>query len=329
MGAWTEIVDYTVPSTTSSFIVNNFGSITKNDFLKAVISVTNSTVTTGHLQMFPNTTAGVNGYNTGANYTVQRIQVDSTNIVASRGSQNKALDSPGSNTNTGIIYFKVSENGKFNMFSRHNWYLTPFPLFITEYTTSHNLTFNDPITSLTFTHTTTNGIAAGTRVQIYRLDAEKVADITTTANATQVDIPNLSIGKDNEYLLVSDLSGMGTNAQIDLTVNDDVTRTNFYRQVIFGGGSTAAASRANTAFIADVVGNDKALVYSHIKLSEIGAYTSQNYVVSQYGTSSVAIVNSFISSTSEAITSITKLNVRANNTNAIGSGSRFILYKLY
>jgi hypothetical protein len=33
MGAWQEIVDYTVPSNTTSVVLDSFGTITKDDFV--------------------------------------------------------------------------------------------------------------------------------------------------------------------------------------------------------------------------------------------------------------------------------------------------------
>ena len=41
MGAWQEIVDYTVPSNTTSVVLDSFGTITKDDFVKVVITGTN------------------------------------------------------------------------------------------------------------------------------------------------------------------------------------------------------------------------------------------------------------------------------------------------
>jgi hypothetical protein len=198
-----------------------------------------------------------------------------------------------------------------------------------DYTTSSNLTFNDPITSLTFTSTETNGLGTGSRIQIYRLDAEKVADITTTANATQVDISSLSIGKDSEYLLVTDFLNNVTNTELRISPNDLTTASGYYIQTVSGNGSTASAQRINVnTYSFNATSGNRSLSYSHIKLSEIGAFTTQTYEIRDMGTTSPLLFNVFLSSTSEAITSITKLNLVSQNTNGIASGTRFILYKL-
>jgi hypothetical protein len=39
MGAWQEIVDYTVPSNTTSVVLDSFGTITKDDFVKVVATM--------------------------------------------------------------------------------------------------------------------------------------------------------------------------------------------------------------------------------------------------------------------------------------------------
>jgi hypothetical protein len=321
MGAWTEIVDYTVPSNTTSVVLNDFGTITKDDFIKIVVNPVSSS-TDYYYQYFPNTTAGVTGFDTSSNYTSQFVAGTGSSVSANRFNLNIATFSSLSSA-FAISYVKLFENGKFNIFTNEFIDLaTPSTIF--RYTTSRNLTFNDPITSLTITASRTDAIGTGSRIQIYRLDAEKVADITTTSNQTQVDISSLSIGKDDEYLLVTDHVNNGVNG-IDLMVNDNTTPTNYYRQTIFGNGTSAGANRANTARLED---SSSFVAHTHIKLSEIGAYTYQSYNFRAFDTSSPLLLNRFGSSTAENITSITKLNIKANDTNGIGSGSRFELYKL-
>ena len=328
MGAWQEIVDYTVPSNTTSVVLNDFGTITKDDFFKVAISISSSS-TSFFVSCFPDTTDGVAGYNTGTNYHSQSCLGTGTIPDAFRANLN-IFTNLAASSSYALGYLKLSENGKFNTFT--NEFIRTDSLLFTSfrYTTSSNLTFNDPITSLTFTASVTNALGTGTRIQIYKLAAEKVADITVASNTTQVDISSLSIDKDSEYLLVSDISnGSGTDTQIALTVNDVTTGTSYYRQRIRGDGSSASALRANDARVFDLGTGVKGLAYSHIKLSNIGAATSQNYGIMQQGTSSIFLQNHFISSTSEAITSITKLNIVASATNGVGTDSRFILYKLY
>jgi hypothetical protein len=320
MGAWTEIVDYTVPSNTTSVVLNDFGTITKDDFIKINFTIANSSTTNNlSVALFPNDST------TTSHYHRQLLFSSGTSVGATRANTNRPFASFVGTPGSEFAFLKLSENDRLNVFTNrtlnnNNNLETTF-----EYVTSSGVTFTSGITSLTFTGSLTDGIGTGSRIQIYRLDAEKVADITTTSNQTQVDISSLSIGKDSEYLLVADVKEGATSGAMDLYINDDTTATNYYRQLIQAFGSSTGANRTNSAEASTIV--NQTISYTHIKLSEIGAYTFQNYSLRDYGSANIILDNRFGSSTSETITSITKLNIKAA-TNGIGSGTRFLLYKL-
>jgi hypothetical protein len=326
MGAWTELVDYTVPSNTTSVVLNTFGTITKNDFIKVVMTHVNSTSNNNDVTLVANSSVSTN-------YHRQFLFGAGSNVNAGRNNAAGFLFTRPSQTSKAVSFLKISENDRLNYFTNYNAEIGSSLENVFNYGTSSGATFTSGITSLTFTSNQTNGLGTGSRIQIYRLDAEKVADITVASNTTQVDISSLSIGKDSEYLLVSDVvNPQTTTIALDLMVNDNTTVTNYYSQLIFADGSSAGAARNNRARTSIVRNvnevSNKTILYSHIKLSEIGAYTSQNYPSVSYGSNTVFIENSFVSSTAENITSITKLNIVASASNAIGSGSRFILYKV-
>jgi hypothetical protein len=317
MGAWTEIVDFTFTANETSRSFSGL-SITEDDFIKIVL-----TITAGATGGDYNLTA--NGNDTLTNYHRQYVLAGGTSVSAARNNNAAIAATENGTTSSVIIYLKLSENERLNLFANDTRRNDSSVQTLFQYITSSGATFTS-ITSLTLTGST-NAIGTGSRIQIYRLDAEKVADITTTANATQVDISSLSIGKDSEYLLVSDFNSGNTN--VGLYVNDNTTATNYYTQTIIGDGSSASAVRNNDSFIAFVSNELRALSYVHIKLSEIGAYTAQSYTIRHYGTTSPILQNLFASSTAENITSITKLNVRSvTGSDRILSGTRFILYKL-
>jgi hypothetical protein len=319
MGAWTEIVDFTFTAneTSRSFTGLN---ITKDDFIKVVATFVNGVSANNEIRILPNNSID-------SNFTTQRLLGDGTSVIATRDNLSRLAIVQNGETCNVTSYLKLSENDRFNFFSNYNRRQDSITNVFT-YGTSSGATFTSGITSLTFTNTQNNGIGTGSRIQIYRLDAEKVADITTTANATQVDISDLSIGKDDEYLLVSDVLDNSVANSFQIMVNDNTTATNYYSQRIQGVGTSASASRVNSARVGYVDSdNQNYLSYAHIKLSEIGAYTSQNYSIQNAGTSTLALRNEFISSTAENITSITKINM-VGATNGFGAGSRFHLYKL-
>jgi hypothetical protein len=322
MGAWTEIVDYTVPSNTTSVVLNDFGTITKNDFIKVVATLINTSSSNNSISLFGNTAT------TNTDYHRQGLLGEGTSIVAARQDVNRFDDVIANQTSTAVGYIKISENDRLNIWSNTTRQNTSLVQVLFNVITSSGATFSSGITTLTFTGSQTNGIGTGSRIQIYRLDAVKVADITTTANATQVDISSLSIGKDSEYLLVSDILSNATGDGFALMVNDNTTSTNYYSQGIIGNGSSTIAARENAPTYQITRDNLRNLGYAHIKLSEIGAYTAQTYNIELVGDSGIQLRNYFISSTAENITSITKINIKASATDRIRIGSRFILYKL-
>jgi hypothetical protein len=323
MGAWEEIVDYTVPSNTSRVDFTGL-NITKNDFIKLVATRTNN----GPNQ--PTDVIQVND-NTSSNYHRQILQAFESSLFPAR-TADVGLNLSGSipnGTGSSFSYLKISENNKVNMFTNIFYDNGPTLSVQKIYTTT---TFDaSPITKLSwFQASGPDPIGAGSRIQIYRLAAEKVADIVVSSNTTQVDITGLDIQKGSEYLLVSDVDNALSNfTQISLTPNDLTTLSNYYYQVVAAFGSSTYAERANIPRFIFVGGNTKSIGYNHIKLSNIGAFTHQSYTMTEYGTSSVSIGNEFSSSVSENITNINKLNIISSVSNAIKAGSRFQLYKLY
>ena len=334
MGAWQEIVDYTVPSNTTSVVLDSFGTITKDDFVKVVATFVNTGGNTNDIFLSANTATSSSSYHR------QRIIANGSSITALRANDNRIAEVANGQTSSTFTYIKLAENDRINFFSLDNRRNDSLLEQIWLYTTSSGATFTSGVSTLTFTSSLTNGIGTGTRIQIYKLAAEKVADITVGTNSTQVDIPltgvlDPAIDKDSEYLLVSEgINATNANSFLQLFVNDNTTATDYRTQRIAGLNSTASALRFNDASFQNFVRNDFSptpvhnIAYTHIKLSNIGAYTFQSYV-QILGGSAIGVQNYFGSSTAENITSITKLNIVAQVSNAIASGARFILYKLY
>ena len=315
MGAWELLQDLTVQSNTTSVVLNSFGTITKDDFYKIVFTSITATSQDNQVALYANTAT------TSTNYHSERLTGGSS-VSAERRNDSFFCDTEKNGVaESGIAYLKLSQNDRLNIFVNSNKRISADLINQFSYITSSGATFSSGITSLTFASTGPGSFATGSRFQIYKLAAQKVADITVGSNTTQVDIPNLSIDKDSEYLLVGDLTGA---VATQLFINDNTTTTDYYSQRIEGDGSFAGAQLSNQPYyLLTGVG------YAHIKLSNIGAYTYQSYGIRSYGTNSLRIENWFGSSTAENITSITKLNIKATVTNAILANSRFQLYKLY
>jgi len=323
MSVWQEIVDYTVPSNTARVDLTGL-NITKDDFIKLVATRTN----TGPNQ--PTDVIQVND-NTSNNYHRQILQAFESSLFPAR-TADIGLNFSGSITNgtgSNFSYLKISENNKVNMFTNIFYNNGPTLSIQNIYSTT---TFDaSPITKLSwFQASGPDPIGTGSRIQIYRLAAEKVADIVVSSNTTQVDITGLDIQKDSEYLLVSYWNNVtSTSPAAGLYVNNNTTATNYYTQRIEANGSTASATRYNAIWTLTPGGGTDTVAYTHIKLSNIGSYTNQSYNIFGPGSTTPGIVNHFGSSIAENITSITQLNIISNVSNSIGTGSRFELYKLY
>jgi hypothetical protein len=247
MGAWQEIVDYTVPSNTTSVVLDSFGTITKDDFVKVVATFTaNGTVSNDNLFLYANTAT------TSTQYHTQSLFADGSTISPFRTNSALIQQFVTGGTDVGFIYLKLSENDRMNAFSNGFKRLDSSTRIQFNYVTSSGATFPSGITSLTFTAGTSNGIASGSRIQIYKLAAEKVADITVESDTTQVDISSLSIDKDSEYLLIQNGVPNTLDSIYGLYVNDDITGTNYYYQFIGGSGSSSSAGRTNNSFTVPV-----------------------------------------------------------------------------
>ena len=325
MSVWKEIVDYTVPSNTTSVVLDNFGTITKDDFISFRITHINPIANGNELKLFPNNNT------TETNYHTQELQGSGSTVSASRVNRQRFINTNDNQPNFVYGYLKLSENDKFNIFSNSYRELTnAFSQFSTTfYYITSTSSFSNGITSLTLASQRTNGLGAGSRIQIYKLAAKKVADITVASNTTQVDITGLDIKKGDEYLLVADMINGASNDNVGVFPNDLTTSSQYFTQRIRGAGSSASAERANVNRVFTVgEGGQSGVGYAHIKISNIGAYTAQGYNIFNAGTSTPQIFNEFVSSTYENLTTITKLNIKANNGN-LSNGHRYQLYKLY
>jgi len=78
MGSWEEIVDYVVPSNTTSVTLNNFGTITKDDFIKIHTTIINPTSSLCHVRLF------ANNNNSTTDYYTQRLTGEDNSVISSR-----------------------------------------------------------------------------------------------------------------------------------------------------------------------------------------------------------------------------------------------------
>lgn len=214
MAVYTKIADYTVPDATTDVVLTNFGTITKDDVIKLVVTAVSSVNNT--FKIFPNSQL------VDSQYKVQSLVLNTASITGSRTTTNRLGYFTAGKTNHIESLIKLSEDNRFNILSQSYTSLDASFKIDYDYCVSSGVTFPNGITSFLFNGTQTNAVGAGTRFELYRLDAEKVADIVLDPgdfiqsnyffnnvnyppNFTGLDIKNLNFTTANQFLLVSDI----------------------------------------------------------------------------------------------------------------------------
>ena len=167
-----------------------------------------------------------------------------------------------------------------------------------------------------------------TRRSVVKNEYQLLADITVSSATTQVDITGLNIGKDEEIVLVVDfVNASGSTSNLYGYVNDNVTDTNYYTQVLQATGTTVASVRNPQPAIMNNSASSRSLAIIKIKLTNNGYFVFQTSNNRDYGGSAIQVYEYYGTSTF-TLTSITKLSIIASIANSIGIGSRFQLYKV-
>lgn len=214
MAAYTKIADFTVTDATTDVVLTNFGTITKDDVIKLVVTAVSSVNNT--FKIFPNSQL------VDSQYKVQSMVLNTASRTGSRTTTNRFGYLTAGKTNHIESLIKLSEDNRFNILSQSHTSLDASFKIDYDYCVSSGVTFPNGITSFLFNGTQTNAIGAGTRFELYRLDAEKVADIVINRgdfiqsnytfnnvnyppNFTGLDIKNLNFTTADQFLLVSDI----------------------------------------------------------------------------------------------------------------------------
>lgn len=317
--AYELVQDITVSSATTSVSFTGLNFTSADDYL-LVSDIGNASASATTVYIYKN------GDTTNTNYYRQLLWSTGTSVLGDRQNYPQIAESAGSARNVINSKIKLTNSNYFTVQSDHSSYVGSISELRKYNTTSTNTLTS--ITSLTIQTAVANAIAVGSRFRLYKLVAEKVADITISTATTSVDITGLSIDKGSEYMLVADgTNTTGTNTVYKLYANGNYTDTNYWSQELQVLGSGVYGARVNRNLISYVANNTKTLAICNIKLSNNNTFISQSSTVDTYGGSSVSLVNSNGTSTF-TMSSITDLRISAQVTNGIGVGSRFQLYKL-
>lgn len=314
--AWELVADVTVDTATTQvdfsdlsfgkeddlLLVSDFKSPTSNPYIFFNDNATPTNYYTQRLEA-NNTAYNPNRYNTPylGVVDVDQFALINTNIKL---------------TNNGYVVYQTHENRSYDA--------TTMTMQIIYGTSTFTAT---SITKISI-NAGTNGIAVGSRFQLYKLVAKKVADITISTATTQVDITGLDIDKESEYMLVATRVVGATlvdNGDLTLFVNDNTTHTNYYYQQLAAVNTDLSAERTNkNRWLRGNLGSHFNI--TKIKLTNNGYFVSQEDEITNLS-SSISLIKRYMNSTF-TLTSITKLSIIAQEANGIGIGSRFQLYKL-
>jgi hypothetical protein len=313
------VQDLTVQTATTNFDITGL-SITKDDDCIFVMNLI-SPAFVGFFMLF-------NGNNTRTNYWHQGLEANNTTRTSAR-ENNPAIGVAASSAQTlFLIPFKLTNDGFINYQSQSNKF----------YTTANDIRFENRFGSSIFTATSissiriqcdlTNNIGAGTRIQIYKRAVPVIADITVLSATTDIDFTGLNITKDSEYMLVNNIdNATGGASNYQLFINSNNTGANYYSQSLITDGTSATSARSNNSTFIRAVNATKTFGITNIKLTNNDFFVFQSKTNRQYGVSSLILDARYGTSTFTS-TSITSIRVSANQTNAIGVGSRFQLIKL-
>jgi hypothetical protein len=298
----------------------NFG---KDDDLMLVYDLLKPSTSSNEFYIYANANY------TNTNYYTQQLYAEGTSVGAGRYNI-PLIDylNQANNNSIGFVNIKLTNNGYVVFQNNINtrFYNSNTANIHKRYITS---TFTaTSLTSLRFSSQVTNQISVGSRFQLYRLKAKKVADIIVSTATTQVDITGLSIDKDSEYMLVSDIvQTINSYSNFSIFANGNNTGTNYYTQMLWAYGTVVSGQRLNASFIYDINNSGSCLAMTNLKLTNNGYLTSQSNIASTIGGANILIQKNYATSTF-TLTSITSLRIASSLANGIGIGSRFTLYKM-
>ena len=271
-----------------------------------------------------------NDNTTNTNYHLQTLGVNGTNIGAHRFNSNGIIVGQTTKGSYSKTYVKLTNDGHIVFLNKDiRYHDSTAPEIVLNYLTSAFTASS--ITKINLKSQIANGIGVGSRIQLYKV-AEKVDEVIVAGSSvTQVDFTGLDIGKDNEYMLVSDWTKPSSgSANLRIYINDNTTSTNYYLQGLLALSTTVAGFRGNHS---ELVGIDNtrpnAFSIAKLKLANSGYFNVQvdNIENMTSSGSDIYIMKKRISSTF-TISSITKLSIVASVASYISIGSRFELYKL-
>jgi len=156
---------------------------------------------------------------------------------------------------------------------------------------------------------------------------EKIAEIDVTTDVTTITITGLDILKDKAYVILFTVKNpTGTTSWYNLFVNGDTIETNYYSQRYYADGASVGAARGNVAYCFHCDAGQNAFGEALLVRDPSGYARARSSTCTRDG-SSITIFDFAVVKTA-TVTNITRIDIVATVADAIGTGSKLLLFRV-
>jgi len=154
-----------------------------------------------------------------------------------------------------------------------------------------------------------------------------IREIEVKTDTTTVTITELDVNRDRAYLLIIIIKNpTGSTSNYYLFVEGDTILTNYYTQYLDCDGTAIGAGRWNMPNIAVVHAGDNALL-EVLLTRDVDGYARFTSRINRRPAASIRITIQFGAKTAP-VTNITRIDIVSAVTNAIGVGSKILIYAI-
>jgi len=156
---------------------------------------------------------------------------------------------------------------------------------------------------------------------------KKITEVNVSSDTTYIDFTGLDGNTDWFYMIYGTLkNSAGSASGYEIFVEGDYTSTNYYRQYITASGTSIDGNRMNDS-VFDYLASGNVSLFTLVITKDVSGYFRWVCHIGEYSSSNVRLA--MISGVKTAtITNITQLRIQSSVSNAIGAGSKFVLFKL-
>jgi len=156
--------------------------------------------------------------------------------------------------------------------------------------------------------------------------AIKVGHVQVDANTTTISFSSLDLTKEKVYLIMVNLKNATTGTvNVDVYINGDSTRTNYYRQRLMADGTTVSGARYNDPAVFPIEASERTNGYLFLWVDPDGYVKGAGYAVLNTG-DTIKVYHNTLSSTF-TVSQVTSIDLTAQTANGIAAGSHVWLYK--